>query len=93
MKRVLLGVLACALTLGMAASVQAHPPAAHGHRAYYRGCGVRFHGGYYFHRYDHPRWGERRWDAARHCYTYFYPTLNCWYYYNAPRGCYYPVGY
>ena len=99
MRRVLLGVVACALALGLATSAQAHPvrgPAPHrhvGYRPYYRDHGVRFKGGYYYRTYEHPVWCGRRWDPGLRCYVYLDPCLNVWYYYCPTYTCYLPVGY
>ncbi len=94
MRRVLLG-LACALGLALSAgAAQAH--GYHGHvsgAAYYHNHGVAFSGGWYYPGYHHNHWSHCVWNARYGRYHYFDPYLRCWYYWNAPGNCYYPVPY
>jgi hypothetical protein len=97
MRRMLLGVAACALGLALAGSAEAHgapwAPAPYAGPAYNRVHGVRFSGGYYYPGRRHPHWAYRAWDARHHRYNYYDPYLRCYYYWYAPGGCWYPVTY
>jgi hypothetical protein len=94
MRRALLGLAACALSLSLAAgAADAHGPAARAHAAYCEQHGVRFSGGYYYAGRHHDHWSCRVWDAGCGRYHYYDPHLRCWYYWYAPGSCYYPVSY
>jgi hypothetical protein len=97
MRRVLLGLAACALGLALSGSAEAHgghrAPAPHHGPAYHHGHGVRFGGGYYYPGRNHPHWSYRVWDTRYHRYNYYDPSLRCFYYWYAPGACWYPVTY
>jgi hypothetical protein len=104
MRRVLLGLAACALGLGLSGTAQAreHGRPARGHevrvvrheaRPYYRDHGHAFRGGYYYAGHQHPHWGYKVWDARYNRYNYWDADLHCFYYWYAPGSCWYPVTY
>jgi hypothetical protein len=99
MQRMLLGVASCALGLALTGGpLQAHP---HGHGsggvvvsgAYYQTHGHRFSGGYYYRGRHHTHWSGRVWSSTCNRWHYYDPYLNCYYYWHASSGCWYPVGY
>lgn len=100
MQRILFGVCACVLGLGLTGAAQAREPHHHpgpapivrGGSPYYAQHGVRFNGGYYYPGRDHHHWERRVWDAGNRRYNYYDPSLRCYYYWSPVKRCYYPVG-
>jgi hypothetical protein len=96
MRRTVLALAACALSLGLTAQT-----ASAGHVSYHGGGAVavnRYHatafaGGYYYAGRNHHHWAYRTWDARYGRYHYWDANLRCWYYWNAGRNCYYPITY
>jgi hypothetical protein len=99
MRKLLIAVAAGVVGLALTGSAaQAREPAhhrgqEHGHRAYYMKHGHRFSGGYFYVGREHPRWSGQVWDSVHCRYQFFDPYLHCYYYWDAPHGCYYPVTY
>jgi hypothetical protein len=104
MRRIILGITAGVLALGLTASTaEARGGRHHGHGGrhhshhgkfnYYQRYGHRFHGGYYYEAARHPRWAKRVYVPRYRCYHYFDADLNCWYYFDTGHRCYYPVAY
>ena len=89
MRRIVLFVAACALSLGLAGTASA----AHDHGRHGPPRGVRFSGGYYYTSRHHPNWERRAWDSHYRRYHYYDSYRHCWYYWVPARACYYPVGY
>jgi hypothetical protein len=94
MRRALLALAACALTLGLAAGTAS----ANGYHAY-AGAHVNYHAGYGGYRYGGYRYGGhagyygsyRVWDGHYGHYRYYDRDRCCWYYWNAGHRCYYPA--
>ncbi len=52
----------------------------------------KFQKGYDFHGQCH-QWSRYCWSGRYGCYCYYCPTDCCWYYWDEPRCCFYPVVY
>jgi hypothetical protein len=62
-------------------------------QGYHHRHGHRFSHGYYFEGRNYHHWAYSRYFKEYGCTCYWEPELNCWYYWCAPRHCYYPVSY
>jgi hypothetical protein len=100
MRRAVLFVAACVLSLGLAGTASAAPSGHHGHHGhhggrayYYHSHGVRFSGGYYYPGFNHHHWSRRVWDVRCERWNYYDPYLQTWYYWVPSAGAYYPVTY
>lgn len=97
MKKFMIGVaasLACLVGLGMVSEAKAHDRGSRARagygRPYYQDYGVRHGDAYYFQGRKHRHWDHRVWDSHHHRYQYWEPSLRAYYYYDGPRGGYYP---
>jgi hypothetical protein len=100
MRKLLFALGACALSLGLAGSAQAHGGSRVVTRervtvskTYYKSHARTFSGGYYYAGYRHPHWGGRVWCAEYRRYNYWDPSLRCYFYWCAPAQCWYPITY
>ncbi len=93
MRRTLLMLSACALTLGLTATTaSAHEYHRHAalHHAHH---GVAFRGGFYYRGPNHHHWSYRVWDSHYCRWHYYDPYYHCFYYWSAANNCYYPTTY
>jgi hypothetical protein len=63
------------------------------HRDYVLRFATRFDYGYFYSGREHRHWTYRYYWADYGCECYYCPYTYCWYYWYAPRSCYYPVNY
>lgn len=99
MRRLLFGLMACVLALGVASEANAHPGGGRKvvvrsravARPYYARHAVKFSGGYYYRGYAHHHWARRVWSPVYYRYHYWDAGLRCYYYWDPIRVAYYPV--
>jgi hypothetical protein len=62
-------------------------------RDYFVLHGTKFAYGYYYRGQEHSHWTHRYWLSEYGCECFYCPSTYDWYYWYAPRSCYYPVSY
>lgn len=65
----------------------------HKYHDYHKKHGTAFKYGYFFKGKEHRHWSYGYWNAKNRCYFFYEPGLRCFYYWCAPKACYYPVSY
>jgi hypothetical protein len=55
--------------------------------------GVRFSHGVFFRGREFRFFAHRHWNPRYRCWTFFYPGTNCYYYWSAANGGFYPLSY
>jgi hypothetical protein len=64
-----------------------------GYRGGYKGYGQRFKYGYYYSGYQHRHWNKWYYSSTYKCPIYWDVSTSAWYYWCAPKACYYPTSY
>jgi hypothetical protein len=64
-----------------------------GYRGGYRGYGYKFEHGYYYTGRYHPTWTRWYYSKLYKAPIYWDNTTRVYYYWYAPKACYYPVSY
>jgi hypothetical protein len=55
--------------------------------------GVKFSKGVYYKGHHHKHWAKSYWSPKWKTRFFYCPSAVAWYYWYAPKACYYPVGY
>jgi hypothetical protein len=55
--------------------------------------GRQFSYGFYFQGHQYNQFQYRCWNPTYRCWTFYYPGVNCYYYWSGSSGCYYPLSY
>jgi hypothetical protein len=59
----------------------------------YKGYGRKFKYGYYYQGKQHRHWSKWYYSSTYKCPIYWCGSTSAWYYWCAPKACYYPVSY
>jgi hypothetical protein len=60
---------------------------------YAKSYGVKFSHGYYYSGWNHKHWSKRVWYPKYGTWCWYCPSTAAWYYWYAPKACYYPMSY